>query len=315
MAVLLLSTIGTVVGTTTASAHTRSGVRVGNECATEVSVGSHLLCGFKVAQSLEGATATITAIVGRVIAVGGRVSSGNVLPRLKLKLSGGATCNATQTSCTVPYGGLIVSPRSSRFSVYTVPATDSGHVLSDEVTASYTEACMTAGPAGCGGRALTARARSSAVVEGITFLKSCESPTLIGTPYQCAYQATNPSTDTATVTSIVDDVQSAGGPVVSGNLLPLLTLTLAGGATCNVSQTSCTIPDGGSLTSVEYSFYSPQPADVDLPGHLLTDVATVTFTMVCVEATHHCPGGPDTAQAGSSTVVKLPPGPAVTRVG
>src|SRR4026208_2560516 len=68
---------------------------------------------------------------------------------------------------------------------------------------------------------------------GIAFTKNCQAPTKIGDPYLCAYQALNVADtahDTLTFTSIVDQVHAATGNVSIGNILPNLTLHLAGGA-------------------------------------------------------------------------------------
>jgi hypothetical protein len=152
----------------------------------------------------------------------------------------------------------------------------------------------------------TATPASAAARHGISVLKGCESPTTIGSLYECSYAISqNVSGDTATITGITDVATTAGGPVSSGNILPLLTLTLAGGASCNTGQTACTIPDGGSIGTADYAYYTVKAADFGLPNHLLSDKVTVSFTEVCTGAgASNCPIGTQTANAGSSTVVQ-----------
>ncbi len=148
---------------------------------------------------------------------------------------------------------------------------------------------------------------SGQVTHGIVLLKNCEDPTLIGSPYECAYSvAQNVAGDTATVTSIVDQVDSADGPMSSGNILPDLNLTLSGGATCTINETSCSIPEGGSIsTTSDFSFYAVQAVDFTLPDHVVPDQVTATYTEDCSGANAgNCPVGPQTALAGSSTTVQ-----------
>src|SRR5580658_1653052 len=147
----------------------------------------------------------------------------------------------------------------------------------------------------------TATASSALVQHGIGVLKGCESPTAVGSPYACSYSITQDvSGDTATITSIVDTATTAGGPVISGNILPLLTLTLSGGAACNGAQTACTIPDGGEIDTADYSYYTVKAADFGLLGHSLSDQVTVGFTEVCTGAgASNCPVGTQDTNAGS----------------
>ena len=71
-----------------------------------------------------------------------------------------------------------------------------------------------------------------AELHGIGFVKGCNSPTVVGQPYVCTFQAINTvdtQHDTLTITSVVDVVHAFGGDVTSANLLPTATLSLAGG--------------------------------------------------------------------------------------
>jgi uncharacterized repeat protein (TIGR01451 family) len=168
------------------------------------------------------------------------------------------------------------------------------------------------------GTFITAVPTGAVVKHGVTVLKGCESPTSIGQPYECGYSLLQVVTgDTATITSVVDNVAANGVPggVSSGNILPLLTLTLTGGAACNSGQTSCTIPAGGEIDSDDYSFYTVQAADFNLPDHTLDDSVTVGFTEVCTgPGSSDCPIGPQTSNAGSSTEVQQYPTSTATTV-
>ena len=147
----------------------------------------------------------------------------------------------------------------------------------------------------------------AAELHGISFLKGCNSPTVVGQPYVCTFQAQNTvdtAHDTLTITSVVDVVHAFGGDVTSVNLLPTSTLTLAGGATCNVGQTLCTLPFGSSVT-FSATFYSVNPGD----PNPLTDTATLTWQDTCSPGTPspNCPIGQTLhTQAGSQSEVQTP---------
>lgn len=147
-------------------------------------------------------------------------------------------------------------------------------------------------------------------LHGIGFVKGCQSPTDIGSPYLCTYAILNTvdtgngagTSDTLTITSVVDVVHASPSDVASANLLPLLTLHLSGGATCNVGQTLCTLPPGSSITSDPYSFYTPDGND---PSPL-TDTATLTWQDLCTSNADNCPATAQTSTSGSqSTLQKL----------
>src|SRR4029453_7392487 len=101
--------------------------------------------------------------------------------------------------------------------------------------------------------------------------------------------------DTLTFNSIVDVVHSAGGNVGSGNILGALELVFSGPAvSCvggagagtvaspYVGATQCTLPFGTSITSNVHTFYTVTAADFNnLPGHQITDTATVSWADTC----------------------------------
>lgn len=146
-------------------------------------------------------------------------------------------------------------------------------------------------------------------LHGITFLKGCDSPTLIGSPYLCSYSIANVldsgdgtlgSHDTLTISSLVDVVHANPSDVTSANLLPSLTLTLSGGATCNVGQTVCSLPFGSSISSAPNSFYNVDNND----PNPLTDTATLTWQDTCSSGASNCPVGDQTTTSGSQTTIQ-----------
>jgi hypothetical protein len=157
------------------------------------------------------------------------------------------------------------------------------------------------------------------VEHGIGVLKGCESPTTIGSLDECSFTLFQEVPgDTATVTNLTEFVQAQGSTlpgVSSGNILPLLNLTLTGGATCNVTQTSCTIPAGGFITTSDFGDYTVTAADFTLPDHVLPDTVTVTFSEVCTGAgASNCPVGNATTSTQSSTTVQQFTSQTVTNV-
>jgi hypothetical protein len=169
------------------------------------------------------------------------------------------------------------------------------------------------------GSFVTATVTSAAVQHGIGILKGCESPTTIGQLYECSYSLFQPvNGDTATVTDITDDVAAAGSTppgVSSGNILSQLSLTLTGGAACNVGQTACTIPFGGEISTADFGFYHVRAADFALPGNILSDTVTATYSEVCTgPGAGNCPVGNTSTTAGSSTVVQQFPSQTSTTI-
>jgi hypothetical protein len=157
---------------------------------------------------------------------------------------------------------------------------------------------------------------------GISVLKGCNSVTLIGQPLYCVYEIVNDvdtANDTITINKIVDKVLAKDGTVTSSNLLPVLTLDLSGGASCNLLQTVCTLPAGSSIVSESNSFYTVAPDDFLLPGNQLDDQVTVSWNDVCDGGSGNCSTGNQASSSPSSTTVQqytpvvsttlTPPGP------
>lgn len=154
---------------------------------------------------------------------------------------------------------------------------------------------------------------------GIAFTKGCEDPTNIGDPYTCAYQILNvidTGQDTLVVTGLSDQVHAASGDVNSGNILGALELTVSGGATCSggsgtgtagdpyIGATSCTLPFGSTIETNFHSFYTVQPADYQLPNHVLTDTASLNWHNTCTAVgIQNCTTDPQTQTAGSSSSI------------
>src|SRR5215217_5027927 len=79
----------------------------------------------------------------------------------------------------------------------------------------------------------------SANLHGIAFSKTCEDPTLVGAPLQCRFGVSNFDTghNPEVIFSLSDVVQSSGGAIPTGNILPTLELIFnpvsgAGAPTC-----------------------------------------------------------------------------------
>jgi hypothetical protein len=184
-----------------------------------------------------------------------------------------------------------------------------------------------AGPAGPPGAEAQVVPTNTPVgpAHGMGFAKGCDSPRNVGQTYQCFFVLTNTidqAGDTITVSSITDVVTTAGGPVASGNLLPLLPIvSYSGGAQCfagpgqtnpvpvgGTGATLCVTPPDAEVVFGRISLYTIVAADLALPGFLLTDLATATFTDLCnsVPRPDNCPVGSQTVQAGSSAHVNTP---------
>jgi hypothetical protein len=157
------------------------------------------------------------------------------------------------------------------------------------------------------GMLLSSQSARAEDLHGIGFVKGCNSPTVVGSPYICTFQAINSvdtAHDTLTITSVVDVVHSGSGDVTSGNLLLTPTvLTAGGGATCvqGAVVTTCTLPYGSSV-SLTVSFYSVQPGD----PNPLNDTATLTWQDTCSSGSPNCPIGDLHSQAGSQSEVQTP---------
>ena len=150
-------------------------------------------------------------------------------------------------------------------------------------------------------------------VHGITFLKGCESPTEIGSPYLCRYGIANvggdtgdgspDSVDTVTFNSLTD-VTHAGVDVPSGEILPLLLLSGEGGATCDIplpgtGATVCTLPPGAVILTDFYSYYTAQLGDPDP----LSDTATLLWNDTCDSGANNCPLGEQSTTSSSQSTL------------
>src|SRR6187549_1519840 len=112
-----------------------------------------------------------------------------------------------------------------------------------------------------------------AAFHGIATTKGCTSPVKIGDPYTCAVQILNSvdtGHDTLRVTGLSDQVNSAGGAVTTGNILPSTGLVFSGAVTCSggsgtgtsgdpyIGATECLLPFGTSITTKQFSHYTVQ---------------------------------------------------------
>jgi hypothetical protein len=166
---------------------------------------------------------------------------------------------------------------------------------------------------------------------GIAFTKGCQPNTAIGQPLMCAFQILNlvdGGQDTLQISNVTDVVNSAGGAVNSGNILGALqlvfsspTVSCTGGSGAGtagspyVGATQCTLPFGTSIQTNSFSHYTVQAADIQLPGHSLTDSATLGWNNTCTSPTvQNCTTGPQQASAGSATNVQQIPSTTATAI-
>jgi uncharacterized repeat protein (TIGR01451 family) len=149
-------------------------------------------------------------------------------------------------------------------------------------------------------------------VHGISLQKGAESPTEVGSLYLASYTIENDKDtgggvgDTLEVYGLTDVVNAAGGNASSGNIIALLTWNLSGGATWDAINSKIILPPGGKAQSEPYGFYTVQPADFGLPGHVLPDQVTINWTDTCNTGSSNCFTRPETATASSATLVTAP---------
>ena len=141
---------------------------------------------------------------------------------------------------------------------------------------------------------------------GISFAKGCNSPSTVGGPYTCHFVILNSILvdtvgDTLTINSIVDTVHAIGGDVVSANLLPSAALTYAGGASCNVGQTLCSLPTGSSIVTGDFTLYTPILSTDPNP---LQDDATLKWNDTCTGTSANCNTANQAQSAGSQSVIQ-----------
>jgi hypothetical protein len=148
----------------------------------------------------------------------------------------------------------------------------------------------------------------AADLHGITFLKGCNSPTMVGDKTLCNFTIANSSDpDTLTITSIVDTVHASGGDDVSANILPSLVVSFTGGAGCDAVQATCTLPKGSKIqTSSPFAFHTVTGADFTNKNPLVDD-ADLTWQDTCDSHSPNCPVGDQHASTGSQTALQKRP--------
>src|SRR5262249_31220327 len=156
---------------------------------------------------------------------------------------------------------------------------------------------------------------NAAPVHGIGLFKGCSSPTTVLQKTQCNFTVTNTiDPDQLTITSLTDVVHAAGGDDNAGNVLPLLTLSFSGGASCNVGQTVCTLPPGAKISTDPaaignsgaahpFVYHTVTGADAD-NANPLTDSAKLTWQDKCTSGAVNCPIGDQSATTGSQTLIQ-----------
>jgi hypothetical protein len=149
-------------------------------------------------------------------------------------------------------------------------------------------------------------------LHGISFAKGCDTPTVVGDKYRCHFEITNnldQGPDTLTITSLVDVVHAHPVDVNSGNVLSTLTLGFTGGASCNATQTLCTLPPGSSIfTTAPLDFYTTDASD---PSPLKDD-ALLIWQDTCSSGLQNCPNGDQTISTGSQSPLHTPTAPPST---
>ena len=115
---------------------------------------------------------------------------------------------------------------------------------------------------------------------GVAQTKQCTSPTKIGDPYTCTAQILNvvdAGGDTIRVTGLSDTVNASGGDVSTANILGSTGLVFTGAVSCvggsgagtsaspYVGATECLVPFGANITTKQFSHYTVQAGDFDIP--------------------------------------------------
>jgi hypothetical protein len=169
----------------------------------------------------------------------------------------------------------------------TVHATEDGATEAGAIKNGATEA----GAIETAGTKASASSDATVEIVGLTSGYSCDTPVYIGAAFECQYFLSVPAGyDTATFDSITSQVAAYDGTVASDNLLPSLTPTFTGGASCNESQTVCTLPGGSSIVFAPSSFYAVSPDDYLLTNHFLDANWTLMWTAECDNDTARCFG-------------------------
>jgi hypothetical protein len=170
-------------------------------------------------------------------------------------------------------------------------------------------------------------ARATDPVHSIAFTKGCVSPTKIADPYTCSYTVRNvvdEAGDTLRIDGLDDVVHAWAGDADSGNIFSALNLnscsTSSGSctqttATCRdatgsgtrvdpwIGATSCTLPSGSRINA-DGAWYTVAANDFNLPGHMLLDIASLTWHDLCDGTpSPNCVQDPPDVTAGSQTSV------------
>jgi hypothetical protein len=105
--ILTLLAVGLLTAPASADPAPLHGISFLAGCDGPTYVGDVVPCSVTIANTRDADTLTITAIVEVVHRVSGDLPSADILPSLQLTLSGGATCDDEQTTCTLPPGARI----------------------------------------------------------------------------------------------------------------------------------------------------------------------------------------------------------------
>jgi hypothetical protein len=143
-AVVLALVLGPAVAATMliwspwAQAADMHGIAFTKGCDSPTYVGAAYTCDFGISNTSDTAhdTLTITSVVDVVHAALGDVNSGNMLTTATLTFGGGASCDAGQNTCTLPWGSSITFTASH----YIVQPGDQ-NPLTDTATLTWQDTC------------------------------------------------------------------------------------------------------------------------------------------------------------------------------
>jgi hypothetical protein len=147
----LVAGVVAIVETTQANALPVHGIGFFKGCESPTDVLSKTQCNFTITNTSDPDIVQITSLVDVVHAAGGDDNSGNVLSSLVLSFSGGASCNAGQTLCTLPVGGKLSTDPSAignsgaahplAFHTVTGADADNANPLADDAVATWIDTC------------------------------------------------------------------------------------------------------------------------------------------------------------------------------
>ncbi len=184
----------------TEAANELHGIALLKGCDSPTNVGEAYICTFQAENVVDTQhdTLTITSLVDVVHAHAGDVTSGDLLlPPTVLTLGGGATCDAGQTICTLPFNASV----TLTVSYYTVKQNDP-NPLTDNATLYWEDTCTggTPSPNCPSGQTLKAQAGSQSDIRTPTFTPT-DTPTSTPTNTPTATPTQTPTnTPTATPT-------------------------------------------------------------------------------------------------------------------